>query len=214
MQLLSVGTATVTGNLNANPSLDSVVATAQSTTGDARVLVINAPALPTPVLAPYGLLRIEPLTSTVTSSGSQAGTPTAPTISSGTMKIWIYDPLNLLSVVAGVCTARSVPPDPVGYCIISRSVAVPLAVTQTTSLPEVGSQSLRFTVSINATPGATSTSVTSAKSVWQAQLSPATASVRMCVTSAADCNTAAGKTVDQQVTVDLGQILAQAVKGL
>ncbi|GAC1409035.1 MAG: hypothetical protein NVSMB57_01210 [Actinomycetota bacterium] len=214
VQLLSVGTATVSGSLNANPSLDSIVATAQSTTGDTRVFVINAPALPTPVLAPYGLLRIEPLTSTVTSSGSQAGTPAVPAISSGTMKIWIYDPLNLLTVAVGACTARSVAPDPVGYCIISRSVSVPLSVTQTTSLPQAGAQSLRFTVSVNATPGATSTSVTNTKSVWQAQLSPATASVRMCVTSAADCNTAAGKTVDQQVTIDLGQILAQAVKGL
>ncbi|MHB8510660.1 MAG: type IV pilus modification PilV family protein [Actinomycetota bacterium] len=212
VQILSVGAASATSTVSHTPDATTNIATAQQTTADTQVMVINAAGLS--LLATNGLLRIESMNSTATAYGLASGTPASPTISStGQMKIWVYDPSNLLSVApAGPCTSRSALPDPVGYCIIQKSVSASASVNLSESLPETGATA-RWTVTLNAPGGATSTSVTASRSVWQSQFAPATATVEFCVTTGSDCS-ALGKTVDHTVTLDMGSVLAQAIYGL
>lgn len=202
----------------------TLVATSVKRVADLRALVMAAPTYSPAIAATYGLLRIEPVTATVTATAVSSGSAPAPSVTSAMLRIWVYDPQNQLTV-GTTCTRRSEPfvGEPAGYCIVDHDIASasglpPLTLDESVSVPAVG-PTMRWQVSVTEPAATTSTQTGARGTVWSAESTPLVASVHMCVTAAgaSTCNPdglpTPDKALDIGVGIDLGSVKAQAVYG-
>jgi hypothetical protein len=206
----------------------TLVVNATSRSSDIRAIVLNIPTAVPAIAATYGILRAEALTASANATGQTAGSAPAPSVSSANLRLWIYDPANLLSTPA-VCTRRSNPlalptPEPAGYCIVDHDISsvtglTPISLDETIGVPTTGPK-IHFNVSITEGTPSTSVQTGSRGTTWTASVKPLIAAVGLCVSTLAAPNCTPDGTVDTSTKVldvstniDLGTVRAQAVYG-
>jgi hypothetical protein len=204
--------------------IDTIVTAATLRSNDVRAIVLAVPTTVPAVAATYGLLRAETVTATANATAKTSGSPAAPSVTSATLRIWVYDPANLLTAPA-VCTSRSSGIQPLGYCIIDHDIssATPLTLPsplldETIAVP--GGQKVHWVITMSEAAAAIATQTGTRGTTWTAQSHPLVASVGACVTAvgAASCvpngqADIATKLLDLSVNIDLGSVKAQAEYG-
>lgn len=209
------------GTTDGGPA-DTLISTATQRQSDEQLLRVTAGsplAPPIAIDASLGLVRVEALTVTATAMGKDSGVPSAgsTSVTNPTLKIWIYDPG--LQLPTSVCPLASRSVTPPGYCVVSRSVNTQLNIVQSFSLvlkPAVAgipALAMRWSVNISGAPPTMNATQGPTGTTWRAQVNPLVANVSMCVTSDADCSTTAGKVIDLQDQLDMGQVTAVVATG-
>jgi hypothetical protein len=198
----------------------TVVATTVQRSPDTRVMVFNMSSTAPPIAAAtYGLFRVEALEATVKATGQSSGTPPVPTVTSATLRIWIYDLKNQVTP----CTRRSTGSEPAGYCIIdhdiSSTTAATLPVVDETVTDTTNHRTYRWTITVTEGAPVTSTQTGSRGTTWTGQISPLVANVALCatVTNGDACTPDeipnSLKALDLSASIDLGSPKAQSVFG-